>query len=865
MKQALPPQLFLRFLRWYCNPALLERIEGDLFEVYYDRVEKSGKRKADMRFMIDVLLLFRPAIIRLPGRLNISNDGMIKSYLNVAWRNVIRNKTFSLINIGGLSTGIACSLLILLWINDELNIDKFNSNPDLYNVYERIYAEGKVDAGPWVPGMLAAELKHQVPEIKYASGVWTYNEEILFSVDEKKIHIEGIAADSDFFKMFNYELIKGNADDALTDPTSIAVSRKMAESLFGSVEAAYGSTVRMSNESDLKITAIFENVPDNASQQFDFVVNWKELLQSIRWLQSWIYRGPFAYIQLHPGTNPGKIESKIKEFLNPFLIANSGEGYRTELGLQPYQDMYLHSSFKDGVPDGGRIEYVRLFTVVAIFILLIACINFMNLSTARAVKRAKEVGVRKTMGAIRSFLVTQFIGEAMLLTLFAVVIAVVLVAIILPYFNIITSKHIVMPLPSPTFWGGLVALLFVTGLVAGAYPAFFLSSLNAIRVLKGSLKTEPGSLLFRKALVVFQFVLVIAFIAGTVTVSRQLDYMQSKDLGFDKENILYIPLQGDLRDKYEVFKQQLLNSPGVQGVTRSTNVPSHINTHEYDLAWEGKSQDERVVAIHNGIGYEFLPMMNIQLLQGRNFSKDFISDSTGFIINETALRIIGYEDPIGKPLTFLQRKGTIIGVVKDFHLSSLREPIKPLIMYLGENETWGNILVKTKPGETQEAITTVERLFKEFEPSFLIKYQFADIEFQKLYNSEQIVSKLSFSFSVLAIFIACLGLFGLMMFTVEQRRKEIGVRKVIGATTMNIVSMLSNDIVKLVIVAAFFAAPLAWFAMDNWLGQFAYKIDLDWWIFVTPAIITLLVALFTTSWQAIKAGLSNPVNSLRSE
>lgn len=861
----IPPRLLVLFLRWYCKPSLLDRIEGDLFEVYFGRVAKIGKRRADIRFMIDVLLLFRPAIIKLPGRLNFSNHGMIKSYLNVAWRNVIRNKTFSLINIGGLATGITCSVLILLWVNDEMNVDKFNSNNDLYSVYERIFSEGQVDAGPWTPGVLAAELKQQVPEVKYATGWWTYNEDILFSVDEKKIYEKGIAADSDFFRMFNYELLKGDAERALNEPTSIAVSREMAEALFGSVDAAYGSSVRMSNESDLKITAIFENVPDNASQQFDFVVNWRELLQSIQWLQSWIYRGPFTYIQLHPGTDPAHVESKIKDLLGAFLTANSGKGFKTELGLQPYRDMYLYSSFGNGVPDGGRIEYVNLFTLVAIFILLIACINFMNLSTARSVKRAKEVGIRKTMGAFRSFLITQFLGEAMLLTFIAVVVSIVFVVLLLPYFNILTNKHIQFPITSLEFWSALVAMAFVTGMVAGAYPAFFLSSLNSIKVLKGSLKMEPGSMLFRKALVVFQFILVITFIGGTVIVSRQLDYMQSKDLGFDKENILYVRLQGDLRDKYDVFRQRLLSSPGVQGVTRSTNVPSHINTHEYDLSWEGKSQEEKVVAIHNGVGYEFLPMMNITLLEGRNFSRDFISDSSAFIVNETALKIIGYDNPIGKPLGFLHRQGTIIGVVKDFHLKSLREPIMPLIMYLGEHETWGNVLIKAEQGQTQDVIASLDAIFRELEPSFILQYQFADEEFQKLYNSEQIVSKLSLIFSMLAIFIACLGLFGLMMFTVEQRRKEIGVRKVIGATTFNIVNMLSKDIVKLVMMAALFATPLAWIAMDSWLGQFAYKINLDWWIFVAPAVITLFVALLTTCWQAMKAGLANPVKSLRSE
>jgi putative ABC transport system permease protein len=573
----------------------------------------------------------------------------------------------------------------------------------------------------------------------------------------------------------------------------------------------------------------------------------------------------FTYVQLHPGTDPSKVEGKIKDFLTQFLNDNSGEGYRAELGMQAYNEMYLHSDFEDGKPAGGRIEYVKLFATIAIFIMAIACINFMNLSTARSVKRAKEVGIRKTMGAFRSYLVTQFIGEAMLLTCLATILALVLVALLLPYFNIITTKHITLPLTSFSFWGWLASLLGITGLIAGAYPAFFLSSLNSIKILKGSLKADPNALLFRRVLVVFQFVLVIAFMAGTATISRQLDYMQNKNPGFDRENLVYIPLQGDLASKYEVFKQQLLSRPGIQNITRSTNAPSHINTHEYDLAWEGKSEDEKVVAIHNGVGYEFLSMMNIPLLQGRNFSKDFISDSTAFIINETALKAIGYEDPIGKPISFFGRKGTVVGVVKDFHLKSLREPIMPLIMFPGETANWGYILVKMEPGMVPEGVASAEEVFKQIEPGFSFRYYFADEEFQKLYNGERTVNKLSITFSILAIFIACLGLLGLTMFTAEQRKKEIGVRKVIGATTMSIVGMLSRDIVKLVLVAALLTTPIVWFAMDKWLSQFAYKVDLSWWLFVGPAAMTLLIALITTSYQAIKAGIANPVKSLRSE
>lgn len=862
-----PPQLLLRFFRWFCHPKLRDHIEGDLTELYNEQVNEIGKRRADLKFIGDVLLLFRPGIIKaVTGYKNFNNYDMIRSYFTIAWRTLVRNKAFSFINIGGLSLGLTCSMLIFLWVADEMNVDTFNSNKDVYNVYERIFSEGKVDAGPWAPGQLAAELKQRIPEIKYASGFWIHEGETLFNIGEKRIQFKGCAADSDFFKMFNYELLQGSAATALNDPDAIAISRKMAEIFFGTPEAAFGNMIRMDNRKEFKITAVFENVPSNASHQVDFVSNWHDLLESVQWLKSWIYRGPFTYVQLHQGADLASIENKIKDFLTPFLTADhNGEGYRTELGLQAYSEMYLHSTFENGVPKGGRIEYVKLFSLIAILILLIACINFMNLATARSVKRAKEVGVRKTVGAIRFFLISQFIGEAMLIAFLALVLALVVTASLLPSFNLLTNKQIAMPLTSLPFWGSLIALLLVTGFIAGSYPAFFLSSLNSVKVLKGSLKVDPNTLLFRKALVVLQFTVSIMMIAGAIVVSQQLYFIQSKNLGFDKENLLYIPLQGDLINKYEVFREQLLNRPGIQNVTRSTNAPSHINTHEYDLEWEGKSQDEKVIAIHNGIGYDFLSMMNIPLLQGRNFSKDFISDSSGFIINETALKTIGYKDPIGKPLKFFQRNGTIIGVVKDFHLKSLREPIKPLILFLGEHASWGYVLIKTQPGKTQDAIASVEQVFKQLEPEFLLRYYFADEEYQKLYQSEQTVSKLTDSFSVIAILISCLGLLGLTIFTVEQRRKEIGVRKVLGANIGHVVNILSRDIVKLVIIAALIATPVAWFALSRWLSDFAYKVSINWWLFLLVALATMGVAMITLSYHTIKAAIANPVNSLKSE
>jgi ABC-type antimicrobial peptide transport system permease subunit len=764
---------------------------------------------------------------------------------------------------------MACSLLIFLWVQDEMSVDQsIPGAAKAYVVYENLVSDGKPDPGYWTPGLLSTELKRNIPEIKYASGFWERDgEQAIFEAGEKRIPYQGNCyADSDFFKIFNYPLLQGTAASALAGPDDIAISRKMAENFFGSAAAAFGKTLRFNNSRSFRVSAVFENLPSTASQQFNYVFNWKFLIQSVTWLNDWIYRSPYTFVQLQPNVSPAKVEGRIKDFLTPYLSNSSvGRGYQTALGLQPFGEMYLHSVFKGGKPSGGKIEYVRLFSMVAIFILLIACINFMNLATARSVKRAKEVVIRKAVGALRYRLILQFISEAVLLAALAVGIAVAAAFFTLPFFNSLTTKQISIPLSSPGFWLGLAAFTLFTGIVAGSYPALFLSSLNPVKVLKGSLKFSPASLTFRKGLVVFQFVLSIVFITATIIVSKQVHYMQTKDLGFDKENLMYMPFQGDLLNKYEVYKQELSGMPGIEAVTRSTQAPSHIGAHVYDIDWDGKNPQSHVFSMHDGVGYGFIKMMHLQMVQGRDFSKDFPSDTTGYILNETAVKMTGYKNPVGRRFTFFGQHGRIIGVVKDFHLRSLHDPMEPLVLYLGENTDWGNILVKSEPGKTKQAIASMERVFKQLEPKFSFRYYFADEEYQKLYTSDLTVSSLSDCFSFLAIFISCLGLLGLTMFTAEQRRKEIGVRKVIGASVGDIVTMLSKDIIKLVALSAIIATPIAWLAMNNWLQNFAYKITIGWWIFLLAGVIAVVIALATIGWQAIKAAVANPVESLKNE
>ncbi|MEO6631434.1 MAG: FtsX-like permease family protein, partial [Mucilaginibacter sp.] len=491
--------------------------------------------------------------------------------------------------------------------------------------------------------------------------------------------------------------------------------------------------------------------------------------------------------------------------------------------------------------------------------------NFMNLTTARSVKRAREIGVRKVVGAVRSALIQQFLSEAILLTIYAAIIAVVIVLLLLPVFNTVTQKQIEFPFRQLNFWLGLVGLVFITGTLSGSYPALFLSSFNPVKVLKGAVKLSTGAAWFRKGLVVFQFMLSIVLIIGTIVISKQVNYIQTKNLGYDRENLIYIPLDGDLAAKYKVFKDEAMKMPGVQQITRITNAPTNFGSTTGGVNWEGKDPNLNIEFTQVSAGYDLVKTMKLELAAGREFSKDFATDSLGYIINESALKRINYANPIGRPLTMWGKKGKIIGILKDFHFNSLHDPIQPLIIRFGEQEQFGTALLRTKPGQTKQALASTEKLCKELNPSFQFTYNFADAEYQKQYQNEQVVGNLSNAFAFLAIFISCLGLLGLAMFTAEQRIKEIGIRKVLGASVGSLFTLLSKEFLILVLIALCIATPLAWLAMDKWLQGYSYRTTVDWWVFVLAGLAAIMIALITVSFQSFKAALMNPVKSLRSE
>ena len=799
-------------------------------------------------------------------RSEIKRNFMIRNYIKTAWRGLLRNKAQSIINISGLAVGLACSLLILVWVQNEYSTDAFFAgSARLFKVYKSDFYNHTETGSYEMPGILADELKRSFPDIQYATNMG-FGENSTFRAGDKVVKMTGNSAGADFFKVFSYRLLAGTAQTALNSPSSIAISRKMAGIFFGSPEQAIGQMIRYQNRKDFKVSAVFDDLPANSSQSFDFLLNWDTFLENNTWAKEMGNNGPNAYVMLRPQASAAAVNTKIARFFDLYwhIDRKKAIGY-TDLALQPYADAYLNNNIQSGKPDGGRIRYVHLFSITGVFILLIACVNFMNLMTARSVKRAKEVGVRKAIGALRPALISQFIWEALIVTALAVALALPLLWLARPWFNGLVQKQIALPFGQPLFWLELLGITVVTGLLSGFYPALILSAFKPVKVLKSTIKLDTGTLLLRKGLVVFQFVLAVLLITGTVIVSRQMRFMASKDLGYSRENVVYLPVEGELDAKYAVFKNELLNQPGIQAVSRINMPPVDIYGSSAAVDWIGHDPKMNTQFTHATISYDYFKTMKLTLLAGHEFVADNPADTSGYILNETAVRLIGYKHPVGQPFTWLGKKRMIVGVVKDFHFHSLHETVGPMVLAAGENQHGGVILIRTQPGKTPTALAEIQRLSKQLNPAFPPAIYFTDQEYAHLYQNDQIINRLADTFALLAIFISCLGLLGLAMFTAEQRFKEIGIRKVLGAGVNTLFVLLSREFIVLIVIAIAIAMPLAWYATNGFLQGFAYRAPLQWWVFALSAAVIILIALITVSFQIIKVALANPVKSLRSE
>jgi len=777
----------------------------------------------------------------------------------------LHNKVFSLINIFGLALGMTCSILITLWLKDELRRDRIHVNDKrLFRVMENQYYSGSISTFPSSPGILAENIVKDVPEVEMASQM-LWEEQPLFTVGDVFDKEKGRYVQKDFLRMFSFKLQKGDPATALARPDAVVISKQLADKYFKGQDPI-GKMIKVDNKENVMVTGVLDEIPELSSLKFDFLMSYDIWQKRNDWSKEWGNNGPRCYVMLKPNASVDKVNAKIKNY-----IKTKNKDSNVELFLQNYGESYLYSNWENGKQAGGRIEYVRIFSVVAIVILLIACINFMNLATARSLRRAREIGVRKVVGAGKRQLVAQFIGESMFVSFLAILISLLIVALILPSFNDLTEKHLAINLTDPMFLSILLGLTIVTGIISGSYPALFMSTLKPIVVLKGILKFKPGATYFRKGLVVFQFALSIILILGMIVVYRQINYIHNKNLGFAKEDLIYMPLEGALGKNFMAFKTELLNQPGIKGVTSAQSDPLEVGSSTQGVRWPGKDTTKLILFSNNPITYDYVKTMGIQLIAGRDFDPSYGLDSNNYLVNEAAAKKIGYKEPVGKELTMWGDKGTIIGLMKDYHHNSLHVPIEPLILrlfkksWVGESGYWGNVIIRTEKGKTKEALASMEKTFKQFNPGFPFKYYFTDDEIMKNYKSEYTVSKLSKYFAFLAIFISCLGLFGLVMFTAEQKTKEIGIRKVLGASVSGIVGMLSKDFLILVLIASALAFPVAWWMMNKWLMDFEYRISIGWWVFVVAGVVAMLIALLTISFQSIKSALANPVKSLRTE
>jgi len=782
---------------------------------------------------------------------------MFKNYLKIALRNISKYKTYSFINILGLAVGMACTIIILLWIQNELRYDRFHENAD--NIYRvlRVWPE-KNSYSIAGPGPLAVALKDEYPEIKNSARIF-HNVRRPLQFEDKVFQVKVCGVESSFVDIFTFPFVKGNPENSFSDPNFIILTEETARKYFGD-EDPIGKIMYFewwTRWLEFHVTGVVKNVPSNSHLQFDILIPFSFVTASGMKIDTWDVGAYHSYVQLEENVDLEGVNQKISGTLKRHYPDSNAN-----IELEHLLNIHLYNYF-----GGGPILYIYIFRTIGLFILIIACMNFMNLSTARSLNRAKEVGMRKVVGSRRMQLIGQFLGESVLLALLALVIAVILVQLLLPLINNLLDKNLTLHYSGALILS-LIGIAVITGIISGSYPSFFLSSFRPVTVLKGDIRTGSKSPLFRKVLVITQFVISVLLIIGAIMVYKQLDYIQKKELGFEKEHIINFQMGGSFYDKYETIKQELQKHPNILSVAqtnfsfRGGFAASHVN-------WEGKQNNENITLAIRSVDFDFQEMFDVEMVQGRFFSRDFQTDVwQSFILNESAVKFMGLESPIGKQfscdLPFAEGKGKIIGVVKDFHFRSLHSEIAPLILVI--HPWWyTDAYIKIRSEKIPNTLAVIQNKLKEFVPEFPFELHFLDEEVDQLYQTEQRAGILVRYGTFLALFIACLGLFGLTAFTTEQRTKEIGIRKVLGASVPGIIRILTKEFTKWIIVANLIALPIAWYVMSKWLQNFAYRINIGWWILLSAGVLALVIALVTVSYQSIKAALANPVESLRYE
>ncbi len=789
---------------------------------------------------------------------------MFRNYFKIAFRNLIHHKAYSIINISGLAIGMASSILILLWVQNELSFDRFHKNAD--QIY-RIICNASDFKAAVNPAGMPAGLKAEMPEIKNTVRLSHLSSVLVEAGDRKFDEKQVFYADSTFLGVFTFPLLRGNPRTALLRPDGVLLTENMAKKYFGNIDAL-GKTLRINNQHLVTVTAVLANIPSNSSLQFDFILP----ISSVTWENDdiknnvWGNFNFYSYVQLNKNFLPSPASIAGLNNQMDQIYKKHEPDIKIKFQLQPITSIHLHSNqLQVDLPGRGNAQYVNIFFIVALFILVVACINFMNLATARSARRAKEIGLRKVAGALRWQLIKQFLGESLFVSFFALVLAIALVILVLPGFNELAGKTLAIHFTDARLLVTLFAIALSTGLISGSYPALFLSGFQPVKVLKGNIKSMGANLIFRNTLVTTQFIVSILLLIGTVVIYNQLQFIRHKDLGFDKENLLCMPMTGDIWGKQTALKTELSQNPLTNHFTIISELPVNLMSGTISVLWEGKDPKSQVVIPSIDVSEDFVSVFKMKILRGRDFSTSFKADSGNYIINEKMVQVMGktLDNVVGKPLSFGDVKGSVIGVVKDFNFKPIQQAIEPLVLRL--NKYGGIVVVRTKPGTTEATINVLGKISRELNPAYPFSYKFFDQDLNSLYLGDQQMGKIFNLFALLAVFISSLGLYGLSAFMAEQRTKEIGVRKVLGASIFNIVYLLSTGFTRLIFLAIAISIPLSWFAVGRWLETFAYHIHVSWIIFLIAPLAALVIAWLTVSYESIKAAFVNPVKSLRTE
>jgi putative ABC transport system permease protein len=863
------PRWVLKFLRAICPDHLLEEIEGDLFERFSADVKFVGLRKAKRRLIWNTLRYFRPGILmRNPLSLDITFLFMITNYFKVATRVMFRNKTFSAINVLGLSFGMTGAILLFLWIGKEFTYEQFHTDKDrIFKAWNRSTENNEVTCWDVTPRILAPTLKEEFASIERSTSYAAWGSKHLFTVGETRmLKTSGAYADADFLSIFSFPLLKGDVSTALNDPSSIVLTESLAKELFHDQEA-FGSTITVGESGssfEFKVAGILKELPTNTEFRFEYLLPFR-FLESIGENDTyWGNNSVSTFVKIKEGTDITVLNNSVANVERKHFP----EGDKVEIFLYPLSKMRLYSRFENGVVAGGRIEIIRMLGILGVCLIVIACINFINLSTARAQRRAKEVAVRKVTGAYRRSLIIQFLCESILIAFVAGLISLCATYLLLPAFNNLVGQQLELQVVSIRFW--VIGAGFVTfiGCLAGFYPAFYLSAFRPARILKGAVVMTANRNFMRNALVVFQFGFAITLIVSAIVINRQINYVQNREAGYDKSNLVYLPLTGDLQKNYLSFRNDLLQSNVAVSITKTSAPITERWSNTNGIEWRGKKPEDNVNIERIYMDEHFITTAGLTLAEGRDMDLDaFSSDSTAVLLNESAAKLMGFDNPVGEIIIDNDREWKVIGVVKDFILTSPYQKVEPIVL-LGSKSAWTlqYVHIRLNPlSPVQQNITTLSDLATKYNPNYPFEYYFADVEYQRKFANLETTQTITTVFTSIAIFIACLGLFGLSTYMTEARVKEIGIRKIFGGTVASITRLLSISSLKPIVIAIILFSPASWYAMNWWLNSFAYRVEMNLIVFLWAALSILFIALLTISMQTISAARANPIKSIKSE